>query len=47
MSTTSSVITIAICAVLIIALGIALVKGLWSAAKKITLPIIPPDAIEG
>lgn len=39
MSTTSSVITIAICAVLIIALGIALVKGLWSAAKKITLPI--------
>lgn len=39
MSTTSSAITIAICAVLIIALGIALVKGLWSAAKKITLPI--------
>jgi hypothetical protein len=39
MSTTSSVITIAICVVLIIALGIALVKGLWSAAKKITLPI--------
>jgi hypothetical protein len=39
MSTTSSVITIAICVVLIIALGFALVKGLWSAAKKITLPI--------
>jgi hypothetical protein len=39
MNTTSSVITIAICVVLIIALGFALVKGLWSAAKKITLPI--------
>ena len=39
MSTTSTVITIAICAVIAVALGLALVKGLWSAAKKITIPL--------
>lgn len=36
---TSSVITTIICAILVIAIGYALVKGLWSAAKIIVLPI--------
>lgn len=39
MSTTSTIITIIICAVLVAAIGYALVKGIWSAAKKITVPI--------
>lgn len=39
MSTTSTVVTIAICAVIAVTLGLALVKGLWSAAKKITIPL--------
>jgi len=38
-STTSTIITIFICAVLVAAIGYALVKGIWSAAKKITVPI--------
>jgi len=38
-STTSTIITIIICAVLVAAIGYALVKGIWSAAKKITVPI--------
>ena len=39
MSTTSSVITIIICVLLVVAIGFALVKGIWSASKKITVPI--------
>jgi len=39
MSTTSTIITIVICLVLVAAVGFALVKGIWSAAKKITVPI--------
>lgn len=39
MSTTSTVITIAICVILVFTFGLALVKGLWSTAKKITIPI--------
>ena len=39
MSTTSTVITIIICVILVAAIGFALVKGIWSAAKKITVPI--------
>jgi len=39
MSTTSSVITIIICVLLVAAIGFALVKGIWSASKKITVPI--------
>ena len=38
-STTSTVITIIICALLVVAIGYALVKGIWSVSKKITLPI--------
>ena len=39
MSTTSSVITIIICVLLVAAIGFALVKGIWAASKKITVPI--------
>lgn len=39
MSTTSTVITIIICVLLVAAIGVALVKGIWSVSKKITLPI--------
>ena len=39
MSATSSVITIIICVLLVAAIGFALVKGIWSASKKITVPI--------
>ena len=39
MSTTSTVITINICILLVAAIGVALVKGIWSVSKKITLPI--------
>ena len=39
MSTTSTVITIIICVLLVAAIGIALVKGIWSVSKKITVPI--------
>lgn len=39
MSTTSSVITIIICVLLVAAIGCALVKGIWSVSKKITVPI--------
>ncbi len=39
MSTTSTVITIIICALLVAAIGYALVKGIWFASKKITVPI--------
>lgn len=39
MSTTSSVITIVICVLLVAAIGSALVKGIWSVSKKITVPI--------
>ena len=39
MSTTSTVITIIICVFLVAAIGFALIKGIWSAAKKITVPI--------
>ena len=39
MSTTSTVITIIICALLVAAIGYALVKGIWVVSKKITVPI--------
>ena len=39
MTTTSTVITIIICALIVAAIGYALVKGLWTASKKITVPI--------
>lgn len=39
MSTTSTVITIIICVLLVAAIGIALVKGIWTVSKKITVPI--------
>ena len=39
MCTTSTVITIIICALLVVAIGFALVKGIWSVSKKITVPI--------
>ena len=39
MSTASTVITIIICALLVVAIGFALVKGIWSVSKKITVPI--------
>ena len=39
MSTTSTVITIIICVLLVAAIGYALVKGIWSVSKKITVPI--------
>ena len=39
MSTTSTVITIIICVLLVVAIGFALVKGIWSVSKKITVPI--------
>ena len=39
MSTTSTVITIIICVLLVAAIGSALVKGIWSVSKKITVPI--------
>lgn len=39
MSTTSTVITIIICVLLVAAIGFALVKGIWSVSKKITVPI--------
>ena len=39
MSTTSTVITIIICVLLVAAIGFALVKGIWTVSKKITLPI--------
>lgn len=39
MSTTSTVITLAICAVLVVSITIALVKGLWVASKKIVVPV--------
>ena len=39
MSTTSTVITIIICALLVVAIGFALVKGIWSVSKAITVPI--------
>lgn len=38
-STTSTVITIIICVLLVAAMGYALVKGIWTASKKITVPI--------
>ena len=39
MSTTSNIITIIICVLMVAAIGFALVKGIWSASKKITVPI--------
>ena len=39
MSTTSTVITIIICVLLVAAIGYALVKGIWTVSKKITVPI--------
>jgi len=39
MSTTSTVITIIICVLLVVAIGYALVKGIWTVSKKITVPI--------
>ena len=39
MSTTSTVITIIICVLLVAAIGFALVKGIWTVSKKITVPI--------
>lgn len=39
MTTTSTVITLAICAVLVVSIAIALVKGLWVASKKIVVPV--------
>ena len=39
MSTTSTVITIIICVLLAAAIGYALVKGIWTVSKKITVPI--------
>ena len=39
MSATSTVITIIICVLLVAAIGYALVKGIWSVSKKITVPI--------
>jgi len=39
MSTTSTAITIIICVLLVVAIGFALVKGIWSVSKKITVPI--------
>jgi len=38
-SATSNIITIIICVILVAAIGFALVKGIWSAARKITVPI--------
>ena len=38
-STTSTVITFIICVLLVAAIGFALVKGIWSMSKKITVPI--------
>lgn len=39
MSTTSTIITIIICVLLVAAIGYALVKGIWTVSKKITVPI--------
>ena len=39
MSTTSTVITIVICVLLVAAIGFALVKGIWNVSKNITVPI--------
>ena len=39
MSTTSTAITVIICVLLVVAIGFALVKGIWSVSKKITVPI--------
>lgn len=39
MSTTSTVITIIICVLLVAAIGYALVKGIWTVSQKITIPI--------
>ena len=39
MSTTSTVITIIICVLLVAAIGFALVKGIWTVSQKITVPI--------
>ncbi len=39
MSSTSTVITIIICVLLVAAIGYALVKGIWTVSKKITVPI--------
>ena len=39
MSTTSTIITIIICVLLVVAIGVALVKGIWSVSKAITVPI--------
>ena len=39
MTTTSTVITIIICVLLVAAIGYALVKGIWTVSKKITVPI--------
>lgn len=39
MSTTSAIITIIICVLLVAAIGYALVKGIWAVSKKITIPI--------
>lgn len=36
---TSTMITLAICAVLVVAITWALIKGVWAASKKITVPI--------
>lgn len=39
MSTASTVITIIICVLLVAAIGFAVVKGIWSVSKAITVPI--------